>query len=224
MNHLIECHGVTKAYGVEENLVEVLRGLSFNIQAGEFVTIVGPSGSGKSTIMNILGCLDVPTDGKYILESRDTKAMTDDELSTFRAEKIGFVFQSFNLLAASVIHNVALPLVYNPLITRGEREEYVREALEMAQFPEDRFGHLPSQLSGGQKQRVAIARALVHRPSIILADEPTGNLDSHTGEKIMETFKKINKEQGVTVILITHDAKLAKVGDKILTIQDGLLV
>jgi putative ABC transport system ATP-binding protein len=184
---------------------------------------MGPSGSGKSTLMHILGALDTPTSGKYFLDGKDVSTLSDDELADIRQDKIGFVFQSFNLLPrTTVLKNVTLPLVYEG-ISKAERERRAKDSLLQAGLDESHFYHLSNQLSGGQIQRVAIARALVNSPSIILADEPTGNLDTKTGNIVLETFKKLNKEYGRTIVLITHEQEVAEHADRILFIRDGLL-
>lgn len=207
-----------------DSVTAVLHGVSFSIAKGEFVAIMGPSGSGKSTIMNILGLLDTPTSGTYHLDGKDVSSLTDDEQALIRAQKIGFVFQSFNLLPrTTVLRNVALPLLYSghDLATRDVR---AKEALSSAGFPEDRWEHMSNQLSGGQIQRVAIARALVNDPAIILADEPTGNLDTKTGAIVLDTFKRLNKEQGRTIILITHEPEVAAHADRTIHVKDGHIV
>jgi len=222
---LIKCEKIEQAYPVGDNLIPVLKNINFEISKGEFVAIMGPSGSGKSTMMNILGALDKPVNGKYFLDGKDVFAMQDDEIAKIRAEKIGFVFQSFNLLSRStVLRNVILPMIYNQKINKKEREQKAREALLSVSLEEDRWKHLSNELSGGQMQRVAIARALVCDPEIILADEPTGNLDSKTGHIILETFKKINKEKGKTIIIITHDKYVAEQTDRIIEIKDGEII
>ncbi|HNU96020.1 MAG TPA: ABC transporter ATP-binding protein [Candidatus Magasanikbacteria bacterium] len=222
---LIKCEKIEQAYPVGDNLIPVLKNINFEISKGEFVAIMGPSGSGKSTLMNILGALDKPVNGKYFLDGKDVFAMQDDEIAKIRAEKIGFVFQSFNLLSRStVLRNVILPMIYNQKINKKEREQKAREALLSVSLEEDRWKHLSNELSGGQMQRVAIARALVCDPEIILADEPTGNLDSKTGHIILETFKKINKEKGKTIIIITHDKYVAEQTDRIIEIKDGEII
>ena len=221
---MIECKDITKVYVNGNVETVVLKGLSFKISAGEFVAITGPSGSGKSTLMHILGALDTPTAGSYILDGEDVSKLSDDELAEIRKNKIGFVFQSFNLLSrATVLRNVALPLVYAG-IDKEQRERRAKESLLAAGLPEDRFFHLSNQLSGGQMQRVAIARALVNRPSIILADEPTGNLDTKTGDVVLETFQQLNEKNGHTIILITHEPYVAEHADRIIHIQDGMIV
>lgn len=222
---LIKCEKIEQAYPVGDNLIPVLKNINFEISKGEFVAIMGPSGSGKSTLMNILGALDKPVNGKYFLDGKDVFAMQDDEIAKIRAEKIGFVFQSFNLLSRStVLRNVILPMIYNQKINKKEREQKAREVLLSVSLEEDRWKHLSNELSGGQMQRVAIARALVCDPEIILADEPTGNLDSKTGHIILETFKKINKEKGKTIIIITHDKYVAEQTDRIIEIKDGEII
>lgn len=221
---MIECHEITKTYMNGDQNTTVLRNVSFEIAKGEFVSIMGPSGSGKSTLMHILGALDTPTSGEYRFEGRDVSGLSEDELSIIRREKIGFVFQSFNLLPrTSVFRNVMLPLIYLE-VPESERAERVARALRAVSLDESRWQHRSNQLSGGQMQRVAIARALVNNPSLILADEPTGNLDTKTGEKVLETFEHLNREQGHTIILITHEDEVAAHADRILSIRDGELV
>jgi putative ABC transport system ATP-binding protein len=221
---MIEIKNVTKTYDSGATSFQALRGVSFNIGDGEFVAIMGPSGSGKSTLMHILGALDTPTTGKYFLDSKDVSKMTDDDQADIRREKIGFVFQSFNLLPrATVMRNVALPLVYEGIKTE-ERERRATEALVAAGLDKEHFLHLSNQLSGGQIQRVAIARALVNNPTLILADEPTGNLDSKTGEIVLGTFQKLNREHGRTIILITHESDVAEHAERIIHIKDGLVL
>ncbi len=221
---MIECHGITKTYVNGDQSTTVLKNVSFSIAQSEFVSIMGPSGSGKSTLMHILGALDTPTAGEYCFEGQDVSRLSEDELSVIRREKIGFVFQSFNLLPrTSVLRNVMLPLIYLE-VPKAERDERVREALRAVGLDEARWNHRSNQLSGGQMQRVAIARALVNNPSLILADEPTGNLDTKTGEKVLETFERLNREHGHTIILITHEDEVAAHADRILSIRDGELV
>lgn len=221
---MIEIAGITKSYGEGETVFQALKGVSFTIDDGEFVAIMGPSGSGKSTLMHILGCLDTPTSGTYRLDGQDVSTMSDDELAEIRKKKIGFVFQSFNLLKrTSVLRNVMLPLIYAE-IPDEERQARAKEALRAAGMQETHFDHLSNALSGGQIQRVAIARALVNDPSMILADEPTGNLDTKTGEIVLGTFQKLNEEKGRTVILITHEPDVAEHAERIITIRDGLVV
>ena len=221
---MIECVNICKTYQNGDVSTPVLKNVSFTINAGEFVAIIGPSGSGKSTLMHILGALDNPTTRTYRLDGRDVSAMTDDELADIRREKIGFVFQSFNLLPrATVLRNAMLPLVY-AMIPREQRQAMAERALNAAGMPQDRWEHLSNQLSGGQMQRVAIARALINSPSIILADEPTGNLDTATGEVVLGTFQNLNRNGGHTIILITHERYVAEHADRIIHIQDGVIV
>jgi putative ABC transport system ATP-binding protein len=199
-----------------------LKGVSFRIEKGEFVAIIGPSGSGKSTLMHILGALDSPTGGQYFLDGKDVSKFSEDELSDLRRDKIGFVFQAFNLLPRTkVLRNVMLPLVFSGTSMK-EREDRAREALKYAGMEEDKFENLSNQLSGGQMQRVAIARALINNPSIILADEPTGNLDTKTSHVVMQTFRELN-EQGHTIIIITHEKEIAELTDRIISVRDGLI-
>jgi len=222
---MIECKNISKIYksgGIEETLA--LDKVSFKIDDGEFLAIMGPSGSGKSTLMHILGCLDTPTSGNYFIDNNDVSRLSDDELADIRKNKIGFVFQSFNLLPrATVLRNVTLPLMYAHM-PRQEREEKAKQSLRDAGLDEDRWPHLSNQLSGGQMQRVAIARALVNNPSIILADEPTGNLDTHTGEVVLETFQKLNSELGRMIVLITHERYVAEHANRIIHLMDGKIV
>lgn len=221
---MIDLKNITKTYKTGDVEFNALSGVSFTINDGEFVAIMGPSGSGKSTLMHILGALDNPTSGTYLLDGKDVSALSDDELADIRRDKIGFVFQAFNLLPrTTVLRNVMLPLVYAG-VHGAEREERARSALEASGLDEKHFGHKSNQISGGQIQRVAIARALVNNPSLILADEPTGNLDSKTGDIVIGTFQKLNKELGRTIILITHEQEIAEHADRILYIKDGLLV
>lgn len=220
---MIECQKLTKIYKTGEQATLALKDVSFSIQDGEFVAIMGPSGSGKSTLMHLLGALDIPSSGKYILDGQDISALSDDELADIRKSKIGFVFQAFNLLPrATVLKNVALPLVYAET-EKKKREQVAKKALLDVGLEESHFEHLSNQLSGGQMQRVAIARALVNNPSLILADEPTGNLDTKTGEVVMQTFKDLNK-QGRTIILITHEADVARHARRIIHIRDGEII
>lgn len=218
---MIDLKNIYKIYKMGENEVYALNDVSLHIEDKEFVSIIGPSGSGKSTLMNMLGCLDVPTKGTYTLDGYDVGSKTDDELAAIRNEKIGFVFQGFNLLPKlSALENVELPLIYQGVPAR-ERRERARKALESVGLGE-RVDHKPTELSGGQQQRVAIARALVTNPPIILGDEPTGNLDSKAGKEVMEIFKELHKK-GNTIILITHDSGVAAQAERIVRIQDGKL-
>ncbi len=218
---MIEIKDVTKMYNSGDAGFLALRGVSFKIEDGEFVAIMGPSGSGKSTLMHILGALDSPTSGTYLLDGKDVSTLTDDELADIRRDKIGFVFQSFNLLPrTTVLRNVMLPLVYDHVVTE-ERQRRAEAALRAAGLDEQLFSHLSNQLSGGQIQRVAIARALVNDPTLILADEPTGNLDTKTGEVVLDTFQKLNSEQGRTIILITHELDVAEHAQRIIHVRDG---
>lgn len=221
---MIEVKNLKKVYENGEDKTYALRDVSFKIDDGEFVAIMGPSGSGKSTLMHILGALDTPTSGKYHLDGRDVSKLSDDELADIRHGQIGFVFQSFNLLPrATVLRNVTLPLIYAE-VPEEEREKRARNALSSAGLSEDRFQHRSNQLSGGQIQRVAIARALVNNPTLILADEPTGNLDTVTGNIVLGTFQKLNIEQKRTIILITHEKEVAEHADRIIHIRDGEIV
>lgn len=223
MTPLIELNQIRKTYGDGETSVRVLHGIDLKIEPGEYVAIIGPSGSGKSTLMNILGCLDTPSSGKYLLNGKNVADLTEDELAKVRAENVGFVFQSFNLLPMTVYKNVELPLIYHSQIGKAERKALVEDALRLADVPHDRWHHHPSELSGGQRQRVAIARALVAQPSILLADEPTGNLDSKTGAHVLSTFQAINEKRGATLIVITHDINVAKQAKRVVQIKDGYL-
>jgi putative ABC transport system ATP-binding protein len=221
MDWVIEAREITKTYQMGEILVEALRGVSFNIKRGEVLSIMGPSGSGKSTMMNTLGCLDRPTSGEYILDGESVGQMTDDQLASVRNRKVGFVFQSFNLLSRlTALGNVELPLRYAGL-TEGRRER-ARAALEAVGLG-DRMTHRPYELSGGQQQRVAVARALVNDPAMIMADEPTGNLDSKVGKEIMNLLLNLNKERGTTLIIVTHDAAIAEQTQRVIRLRDGEL-
>lgn len=221
---MIECKNVKKSYRNGDIETVALKDISFTIGTGEFVAIIGPSGSGKSTLMHILGALDTPTAGTYILDGHDVSKLSDDDLAEIRKKRIGFVFQSFNLLPrATVLRNVMLPLVYAE-VQKEERIKLAQKSLIASGLQEDRWDHLSNQLSGGQMQRVAIARALVNNPAIILADEPTGNLDTKTGEIVLETFQKLNLETGHTIILITHEMYVAQHADRIIHIQDGAII
>jgi putative ABC transport system ATP-binding protein len=221
---MIECKNITKTYVNGDIATTVLKDISFKINDGEFVAIIGPSGSGKSTLMNILGALDIPTSGEYLLDGKNVAKLSDDELADIRKNKIGFVFQSFNLLRrSSVMRNVMLPFIYTG-IAKELREKKAKEALKNVGLDEAHYYHLSNQLSGGQMQRVAIARALVNNPSLILADEPTGNLDTKTGEIVLGTFQKLNEKQNHTIILITHERDVAEHADRIILIRDGQII
>jgi putative ABC transport system ATP-binding protein len=221
MSNVIEAHDLTKTYKMGEVEVQALRGVSFNIQRGEVIAIMGPSGSGKTTLMNTLGCLDRPTSGEYFLDGEAVASLDDDQLASIRNRKVGFVFQSFNLLARqTAITNVELPLRYSGSL--DSRRERAIEALKAVGL-EDRMTHRPYELSGGQQQRVAIARALVNKPAIIMADEPTGNLDSKVGKEIMNLLLTLNRESGTTLIIITHDPTIAAQTQRVIRLSDGLL-
>ena len=218
---VIEAHNLTKVYKMGEVEVHALRGLSMNVAQGEVVAIMGPSGSGKSTLMNIIGCLDHPTDGEYILDGENVSHLRDDQLASIRNRKVGFVFQSFNLLPrATALSNVELPMRYAGI--GSERRELARNALDKVGLG-DRVHHRPNELSGGQQQRVAIARALINDPAIILADEPTGNLDSKSGEEIMQLLLNLNLDQGTTLLIVTHDPDVAARTQRIIHIRDGVV-
>ncbi|OGZ33469.1 MAG: hypothetical protein A2Y98_03010 [Candidatus Portnoybacteria bacterium RBG_19FT_COMBO_36_7] len=221
---MIESKNISKIYKTGETDFFALKNISFKIEDGEFVAIMGPSGSGKSTLMHILGALDTPSEGKYFLDGQDVSTLSDDELADIRKSKIGFVFQVFNLLPrATVLRNVMLPLVYAG-VEKETRKKVAEKAMFAVGLEEDHFYHLSNQLSGGQTQRVAIARALVNEPSLILADEPTGNLDTKTGEIVIQTFQKLNLEQGKTIILITHEQEVAQYAKRIIHIRDGQII
>jgi putative ABC transport system ATP-binding protein len=222
-NHvLIRTVGLTRDYAMGAEVVHALRGVDLEIHRGEYVAIMGPSGSGKSTFMNLVGCLDTPSGGQYWLNGVETSQMSDDELARIRNREIGFVFQTFNLLPrATSLHNVELPLIYAGMGAR-ERRDRAAGALESVGLG-DRMGHKPSELSGGQRQRVAIARALVTEPSIILADEPTGNLDSMTSEEIMKVFTELNERRGQTIVMVTHEHDIAAHARRVVTLHDGVI-
>ncbi len=222
---MIKCQNISKIYKNGESEFAALENISFEIENGELVAIVGHSGSGKSTLMHILGALDRPSAGDYFLDNQNIFGMSDDQLAKIRSQKIGFVFQSFNLLPrADVFRNVLLPLIYDPNTAKIDRFEKVKKSLIAVGLEKERWNYLANNLSGGQKQRVAIARALVNNPDIILADEPTGNLDSKTGEIVLNTFKKLNRETGHTVILITHEKYVAEHADRVIEIKDGKII
>jgi putative ABC transport system ATP-binding protein len=223
---MITVRDLEKNYHVGDNVVRALRGVTLDIAAGEFVTVVGPSGSGKSTFMHILGCLDRPTRGQYLLNARDVSRLEPDELARVRNETIGFVFQGFNLLPrTTALENVELPLLYTRrgAVRASERRERARRALDAVGLT-DRAEHHPNQLSGGQQQRVAIARALVNEPSLLLADEPTGNLDTSTSQEVMEVFARLRAERGLTIVVITHEREIAAWGTRTIDFRDGLVV
>jgi putative ABC transport system ATP-binding protein len=220
---VVEAKDITKVYQMGEIEVHALRGLSINIAPGEILSIMGPSGSGKSTLMNIFGCLDRPTSGEYSLNGESVATLSDDQLAEIRNRGVGFVFQSFNMLPrATALANVELPLRYAELNGRN-RKQVAKQALEAVGLG-DRIRHRPNELSGGEQQRVAIARALVNDPAIIMADEPTGNLDTKSGDEIMALLKNLNKERGTTLIIITHDPEIAEQTNRIVSLRDGLIV
>ncbi len=220
-DHVIVADNLRKIYQMGDVEVQALRGLSCNIDRGEVVAIVGPSGSGKSTLMNILGCLDHPTSGDYYLDGEHVSDLRDDQLANIRNRKVGFVFQSFNLLSrATALSNVELPLRYSG--NRNGRKDRAREALTAVGLG-DRMTHRPTELSGGQQQRVAIARAIVNNPAIIMADEPTGNLDSKVGQEIIDLLLNLNKERGTTLVIVTHDPNVATIAQRIIHIKDGIV-
>jgi len=221
---MISCKNLTKIYNPGKNETLALDNVSFDIAEGEYVAIMGPSGSGKSTLMHILGALDTPSRGQYVLHSKDVAQMSAKKLALLRRSQIGFVFQSFNLLKrTSVLRNVMLPLVYAEVPVH-ERKMKAEKALRAVQIDPERWNHLSNQISGGQMQRVAIARALINDPAIILADEPTGNLDTRTGQAVLDMFRELNEKKGHTIILITHEEEVAKSAKRIITIRDGKLV
>jgi putative ABC transport system ATP-binding protein len=219
---MIECKNLTKVYETGEIDTAALKGVSLTVEKGEFLAIIGPSGSGKSTLMHILGALETPTSGTYFLDGKEVSKLDDDELSTLRHEKIGFVFQSFNLLPrTTVLRNVMLPLLYTDT-TQAEREVRARKCLKYAGLEENKFLNLSNQLSGGQIQRVAIARALINNPAIILADEPTGNLDTKTSRVVMQAFQELHAK-GHTIIVITHEPEIAAYAQRVIALRDGLI-
>jgi putative ABC transport system ATP-binding protein len=222
-NKILEIHDLKRQFKMGAEIVRALKGISFSVEEGEFVTIMGSSGSGKTTLLNIVGCLDKPTDGTYLLDNVDIKKLSRNELAQLRNRKIGFVFQAYNLLArTSAIENVELPLLYNSSISTTQRHNMAIKALEAVRLS-DRLDHLPNQLSGGQQQRVAIARALVNEPVMILADEATGNLDSRTSYEIMALFQELNK-QGRTIVFVTHEPDIAAFSGRTITLKDGRVI
>lgn len=219
---MIDLKNITKTYDMGSVQVQVLRGISLHVDEGEFLSIIGPSGSGKSTLMNMIGCLDVPTTGEYYLDGKEISTYNEKQLSKIRNQKIGFIFQKFNLLPKlTALENVELPLIYRSMNNKERRKRSI-EALEKVGLT-DRMNHKPTELSGGQQQRVAIARALAGDPPVLLADEPTGNLDSKSGNDVMNIIRQLSSE-GKTIVLITHDSEIAKIAQKTITIKDGLLL
>lgn len=220
---LLQMKDITKSFRMGDDVLQVLKGISFSIERKEFLSLTGPSGSGKSTLMHLIGCLDTPTSGSYLIEDKDVSNISSDQLAKIRNKHIGFVFQKFHLLPdLNAIDNVALPQLYAGHTEHGAHE-MAKKVLAMVNLS-DRLNYYPNQLSGGQQQRVAIARALVNDPNIILADEPTGNLDTATGATIMNIFESLNKERGVTIIIVTHDPELAKKMNRMIKLRDGLIV
>ena len=223
-NKILDIHNLKREFKMGSETVRALKGISFTVEAGEFVTIMGSSGSGKTTLLNILGCLDKPTDGDYLLDAVNIKKLSRNELARLRNIKIGFVFQSYNLLArTSALENVELPLMYNSKISSKEREEKAIQALQAVKLA-DRTDHLPNQLSGGQQQRVAIARALVNEPVMILADEATGNLDTRTSYEIMSLMQELNQQQKKTIVFVTHEPDIATFSSRTITLKDGKII
>jgi len=222
-NKILDIHDLKREFQMGVEIVKALKGVSFSVEEGEFVTIMGSSGSGKTTMLNILGCLDKPTSGTYLLDNVNVKELSRNELAQLRNRKIGFVFQAYNLLArTSAMENVELPLLYNPGISTSQRHQMAVKALEAVKLS-DRLDHLPNQLSGGQQQRVAIARALVNAPVMILADEATGNLDTKTSYEIMALFQELNK-QGKTIVFVTHEPDIAAFSSRTITLKDGKVI
>jgi putative ABC transport system ATP-binding protein len=223
-NKILDIHNLKREFKMGSETVHALKGVSFTVEEGEFVTIMGSSGSGKTTLLNILGCLDKPTDGDYLLDTVNIKTLSRNDLARLRNHKIGFVFQSYNLLArTSALENVELPLMYNSKISSKEREEKAKQALHAVKL-DDRSDHLPNQLSGGQQQRVAIARALVNEPVMILADEATGNLDTRTSYEIMSLIQELNQQQKKTIVFVTHEPDIAAFSNRTITLKDGKVI
>lgn len=220
---VIEMRGVTKSYHMGNTVVHALDGVDLEIGKEEFIIVMGPSGSGKSTLMNMIGCLDTPTEGHVFLDGVDISELSESELATIRGKKVGFVFQKFNLIPSlTAAENVSLPLSFQG-VPRSEHRDRAKKYLELVGLG-DRIDHKPSELSGGQQQRVAVARSLVNEPDIILADEPTGNLDTKTGEHIMQLLKDLNRERGTTIIIVTHDVRLKETGTRLIELQDGKIL